>query len=93
MVPNTAVQGPYIKETDVSKNIYCAVQYSAGMLIVSHAGDYRVTITNASGRTVKAFGGKGTSRFAFSNKTYGSGVYIVAFHSATGVAKRRVIVY
>jgi hypothetical protein len=91
-LPVSSVQSPYVFGTRGSENVSCAIRYNAGTLIVSQDGDYRLTVTTASGRTVKAINGKGISRFAFSNKTYGHGAYIASVRSVHGIVTRKFIV-
>jgi hypothetical protein len=70
----------------------CIVNYRAGRLIVSHDGEYQLTITTASGRTVRAFNGKGNSCYAINSRMFGSGVYIFAVYSAKGVITQKFLV-
>jgi hypothetical protein len=87
-----AVQSPYINGRYAQGNAPCIVRYSAGVLTVSQDGEYGVTITNASGRSVKAFSGKGSSRFFIRKNKTGSGVYIASIRSAKGVVIQKFLV-
>jgi hypothetical protein len=57
------------------------VTYSKGRFVIQYPGEFRATITNASGRIVKVFYGKGNTRVPFSSQTYGSGVYFITIRS------------
>jgi hypothetical protein len=70
----------------------CIVNYRAGRLIVSHDGEYQLTITTALGRTVKVFRGRGNSCLAINPEMVGSGVYIVSVRATGGVVTRKFIV-
>jgi hypothetical protein len=69
-----------------------AVRYNSGRLLISHNGNYHVTITTALGRTVEAFSGKGTTSFVFDRKKIGKGVYIAAIRSTDGLVSRKFFV-
>jgi hypothetical protein len=90
--PGTAVQSPYMNGRFGRENVNCTVRYCAGILTVLQTGEYKVTITNASGRTVKAFGGKDSSRFVINKRKTGSGVYIASVRSAKGVVTQKFLV-
>jgi hypothetical protein len=68
------------------------VRYYAGQLHILHDGDYRVTITTALGRTIKAFHGKGNASFSMTRKNFGTGIYLVVIQAKDGIAKQKLIV-
>ena len=86
------VQSPYINGRYLRENLYGTVRYSAGVLTVLQDGEYRVTIMNASGRTVNVINGKDSSRFVISKRKTGSGVYIASVRSAKGIVTQKFLV-
>jgi len=87
-----AVQSPYVNGRYGQENVHGIVKYSAGVLNVLQTGEYRVTITNASGRTVAVVNGKDDSRFVINKKRTGSGLYIASVRSAAGVVIQKFLV-
>ena len=68
------------------------IRYNSGRLLVSITGDFRVTVTNALGRTVKVFSGKGNSMFAINPTMIGKGVYFVTVAGQHGTATGKFLV-
>ncbi len=69
------------------------VRYASGMVMISLAGNYRVTVTTAQGRIVAAFSGKGISNFAVTKKMAGSGLYLLTVNSAQGIFTRKLLIH
>jgi hypothetical protein len=90
--PPVAVQNPFIDKINGMSSGSINVHYSAGRLIVSHDGDYRVTITTALGRTLKVFKGKGCSSVTINARISGTGIYFAVVHAKNGAMTRRFIV-
>jgi hypothetical protein len=90
---SVSTQYPFLTTgTPKQENAGFSVHYSAGRLTISHAGEYRVTIANALGRTVKAFKEKGNAGFDINGKTTGAGVYFVVIRAKGHVETRRFVV-
>jgi hypothetical protein len=83
-------QQSMLEMVDVGKAI--TVNLSARMLFVSYGGDYHVSITSATGRTLAMFNGKGCSSFALDTKRMASGLYFAVVHTKSGMVSRRFIV-
>jgi hypothetical protein len=92
MQPSIATQKPFFPNSKIGQdNAGFMVCYNAGMLTISHAGDYRATITTALGRTVKTMHGKGNAGISFNAKTYGAGIYFVVIRAKDGIKKYRFL--
>jgi hypothetical protein len=66
-----------------------AMRYSAGRLLVSCPGDYRVSIVSmATGRTLARMRGHGDAAFALDPKHAGSGLYYAIVRTADGLDSR-----
>jgi hypothetical protein len=91
MTAPTAVSSP-ISSVNESLNSHFIVSLNNGRLIVSHDGDYRITITTALGRTLKAFNGKGRSSFDINSKNIGTGIYFIVVRANKGVEISRLLV-
>jgi hypothetical protein len=64
------------------------VRYIAGRLIVAEPESYTITLTNALGRAVEVFAGKGDASFDLAGKGIGKGVYYAVVRTQN--AKRTV---
>jgi hypothetical protein len=80
--------GPQV--SDIGRAV--SVRYSARRLSVSYSGDYQVTITSASGRTLATFKGEGRSSFVLDPKRFGCGIYIAVVYTKNGFVSRRFMV-
>jgi hypothetical protein len=93
MKPAASTQSPFFSGRPVEpENAAFKVNYSAGRLTVSHEGDYRVTITTALGRSIKAFKGKGNTSLTVNAKAYATGIYFVVIRAKDGVYKQMFLV-
>jgi hypothetical protein len=86
------VQGRHVQDVDQGAGrSVMAVRYNAGRLTVSNLDEYTVTVSNAAGRTVKVFKGKGNSCFKINAKASGSGVYFVAVRTRNGMTSQKFL--
>jgi len=76
----------------IGGNQNAAIQYRAGRLLISHEGNYRVTITTPLGRMITGFNGRENTEVAIRPETTGSGVYIIAIHSAMGTVRQKLLI-
>jgi len=88
-VTSTAVRSP-INNVNGSLNSHFNVSYNKGRLIVSHDGDYQMTITNALGRALRTFNGKGRS--SFDTRNIGTGIYFIVVRANNGMEISRLLV-
>jgi hypothetical protein len=68
------------------------IHYSTGRLVVSHEGEYKLTIATAQGRSVNVFNGKDRSVFDVNTKIMGSGIYFAVIRGKNGVLRRKFLV-
>lgn len=91
--PNTAtLQNPFIEKINSIHNEKVSINYGKGRLFISNNGDYKVTITNALGRTLMTFKGKNESAYNLTTMTFRTGVYFAVVRAKNGMATRRFIV-
>ncbi len=83
---------PDIPSHSTSAGSYLRFAYTAGHITISHEGQYAVSISNALGRTIAVFGGKGTSSFTLAAQSLGAGVYFAAIRTTSGLQTRRFVV-
>jgi hypothetical protein len=89
--PKTSALMPFAKENGPA-GAPGSVRFAHGRLIVSHAGDYKVIVTNALGKTVAAFAGRGAHVFDLEHVTKAKGVYIAVIRSAQGRLTKKFLV-
>jgi len=85
----TSIRSPI---NDNSINSHFIVSYNKGRLAVSHDGVYQIKITNALGRTVRMFSGKGRSSFDINSRNIGTGIYFVVVRANNGMEISRLLV-
>jgi hypothetical protein len=90
-VSDVSIRNPSINATNGPYDARGVVHYRAGRLLVSHDGDYQVTITTMLGRSIYVFSGKGATEFALGPKT-GAGMYCAVIRAKNGAATRRFMV-
>jgi hypothetical protein len=86
------VGGPYSVAIPVAGNSKGSIRFCAGRLIVSHIGDFQVTITSALGRTVTSYKGNGTSFLNVNSRMLCAGIYLVTVRSNNTVERRRFVI-
>jgi hypothetical protein len=87
-----AVQNPAVYRTNGLEGGVGLVRYCAGRFNVSCDGDFKLTITNALGRTVKTLNGKDNSSIAIKPEMMGCGIYMATIRSGKGIATRKFMV-
>jgi hypothetical protein len=92
MPVSTAAQNPAVHATNGLESGVGLVRYCAGRFIVSCDGDFKLTITNALGRTVKTMNGKDNTSIAIRPETMGCGIYMTTVRSGKGIATRKFLV-
>jgi Right handed beta helix region len=93
-LPGTSARMPFAKENSPA-GIPGLVRFAHGRLIVSLAGDYKVTVTNTLGRTVAIFsvrGARGTHGFTLKQVAIAKGVYTFRLQCASGEQSGRIVV-
>jgi hypothetical protein len=91
-VSTSALYGPPAERPRMVGNVAGNIRYSSGRLMVSAAGDFRVIVANALGRTMHVFNGKGNSSFAINPKAIGNGVYFITVHNQQGRMTRKFLI-
>ena len=92
--PSTSSRMPFAKG-NTSAGALGLVRFAHGRLIVSLAGDYKVTVTNALGTTVAVFatrGARGTHGFDLKQVGIAKGVYTFRLQCASGAQTGRIVV-
>lgn len=90
--PATAIRVPPAGRLCENGDVQNVIRYGSGRIIISLSGEYRLTVTNALGKTVKAFTGKGNSCFAINPRIIGCGVYFVTVRTLRQMATRQVLI-
>jgi hypothetical protein len=88
----TEVQSPYANEKHGQNTASLGLRYSGGKLLISQEGDYRVTITTASGRVIKDLATNGKASIVISKTKTVSGLYIVSVRSPKGIVTQKFLV-
>jgi hypothetical protein len=89
--PVTSAQSPFIVNS-IAASGRSLMRFAHGKLFVSVPGDCQVIISNALGRTLKVFNGKGPSVFDVNFKTLAQGIYFVNVRAKDRVETGRLIV-
>jgi hypothetical protein len=85
---------PFAKENSPAQ-VPGSIRFAHGKLIVCSAGDYKVIVTNALGKTVAVFaarGARGAQGFDLGHVTKAKGVYIAVIRSAQGRLTKKFLV-
>ncbi len=91
-VTGAGIEDPFDDRRNKHYSAPNIIRYEPGRLIVSGSADYRVTVTNALGKTVRVFNGKGVSYFAISPDMIAKGVYFATVNDVHGMVTRRLLV-
>jgi hypothetical protein len=88
-----AVQKPYSQQNAAAAPVsYFIGPLKNGRILVSHNGQYQVTITNALGRTLQVLFEKGRSWIDLPAKSSFAGIYFVQIRAGSHVETRRFVV-
>jgi hypothetical protein len=90
-VPGTSVRMPFAKGNSPA-GTPGLVRFARGRLIVSQAGDYKVTVTNALGKTVAVVAARGVHGFDLKQVAIAKGVYTFRLQCASGAQSGRIVV-
>jgi hypothetical protein len=91
-VSTGTIQSPPVYRVNRQGDVQSIIRYASGRLVVSLAGDFRVIVTNALGRTMHVFNGRGNSSFAVDPKLTGSGVFFATVCSPQGMGTRMFLI-
>ena len=90
--PPVSVRGggeaPVINATPAAINVH----FYQGRLVVSHEGEYTLTITTAQGRTVQTFAGNGPASFKVDAQKLSKGMYVATIRAKNGLATGKFLV-
>ncbi len=87
------VQAPFVASgKNAVTGLAGMVDYRAGRLVISHAGEYELTVATAQGRTMKVLKENGSASILLDAKTLGAGVYFAVIRSKAGAAAFRFLV-
>jgi hypothetical protein len=90
--PGASVRMPWEKQQRLS-GIPGSIRYVNGRLMVTGAGDYKVTVTTLGGRTLGFFNGRGAAIFPLGRDRFANGVYFAVVHYAQSTVTRRFLVH
>jgi hypothetical protein len=91
-LPGTAAARMPFSKGNGPAGVPGSIRFAHGRLIVCRAGDCKVIVTNALGKTVAVFAGRGAHSFTFEHAAIAKGIYFAGTRSAQGRTTQKFLV-